>query len=67
MDSNNRNGKRFSRINVENTTYEDDTLRRNDYEAVGFAENHYAARAHQDLIKTRGKSFTKEKNKVCLS
>jgi hypothetical protein len=39
-------------------------LKRNDYEAVGFAENHYAARAHQDLIVTRGKGFTKEKNKV---
>ncbi|KAI5810467.1 SRP40, C-terminal domain-containing protein [Pyronema omphalodes] len=35
----------------------------NGYEAAGFAENHYAARAHADLIVTKGKGFTKEKNK----
>lgn len=39
---------------------------RNDYEAVGFSDNHYAAKAHRDLIVTRGKGFTKEKNKVCF-
>ena len=29
----------------------------------GGAENSYGLKAHNDLIKTRGKGFTKEKNK----
>ncbi|KAF8244215.1 hypothetical protein K440DRAFT_559528, partial [Wilcoxina mikolae CBS 423.85] len=55
--------KPFSRIDLDKISYEDEILMRNDYEAVGFAPDHYAARAHQDLIITKGKGFTKEKNK----
>lgn len=57
---------RFSRIDPTKIKFEDPTIADNRYESAGFDENHYAARAHKDLIVTKGKGFTKEKNKVCL-
>ncbi|KAF3196664.1 hypothetical protein TWF106_003519 [Orbilia oligospora] len=50
--------KPFSRINIEKITYEDDALKDNSFNGAT-----YAQRAHEDLIVTRGKGFTKEKNK----
>lgn len=45
----------------------DERLKDNTFESLGFSENHYTMKAHRDLIVTKGKGFTKEKNKVSPS
>lgn len=50
----------FSRIDMSKITYANEALRTNAY--VG-PENEYGAKASSDLMKTKGKGFTKEKNK----
>ncbi|TGZ78710.1 hypothetical protein EX30DRAFT_309667, partial [Ascodesmis nigricans] len=55
--------KRFSRIDMSKVAYERDGLEDNTFLAAGFDETHYSFKAHQDLIVTKGKGFTKEKNK----
>lgn len=50
----------FSRIDMNKIQYANDALRTNAY--VG-PDNEFGAQASVDLLKTRGKGFTKEKNK----
>ncbi|KAJ1989671.1 jun-like transcription factor [Coemansia spiralis] len=71
---NNRNPKRggkaqnvpntpFCRIKPEEVIYADDRLKDNKYTSKGGVSNDFGYKAHMDLIVTRGKGFTKEKNK----
>ncbi|KAJ2138507.1 jun-like transcription factor [Coemansia sp. RSA 678] len=53
----------FCRIKPEDVVYVDDRLKDNRYLAKGNTEGDFGYKAHRDLIVTRGKSFTKEKNK----
>jgi hypothetical protein len=55
--------KPFSRIEYDKIHYADERVKDNTFEALQLPENHYTVRAHQDLIVTKGKGFTKEKNK----
>ncbi|KAJ3250557.1 hypothetical protein HDU77_006568, partial [Chytriomyces hyalinus] len=55
--------ERFQRIKAEEVTFKDDRLKDNRFEAKGGAISSYGMKAHQDLIVTRGKGFTAEKNK----
>jgi hypothetical protein len=56
--------KRFCRIDLEKVEFLDERLRNNTFVAKGGdAEGSYGAKAHRDLIVTKGKGFTKEKNK----
>lgn len=58
--------KPFQRVDPTKVVYVDDRLKDNTFESLGFSENHYTMKAHRDLIVTKGKGFTKEKNKVGL-
>ncbi|KAI0075262.1 hypothetical protein K474DRAFT_1600089, partial [Panus rudis PR-1116 ss-1] len=58
-----RNGERFQRVKPENVTFADERLKNNGFESRGAGENDYGAKAHRDLIVTRGAGFRKEKNK----
>lgn len=53
---------RFQRVKSDQTTFLDDRMRDMSYMAKPGAGD-WGARANEDLIKTRGKNFTKEKNK----
>ncbi|KAJ2386563.1 jun-like transcription factor [Coemansia sp. RSA 2603] len=53
----------FCRIRPEDVVYADERLKDNRYMAKGGVENDFGYKAHRDLIVTRGKGFTKEKNK----
>ncbi|PVV02459.1 hypothetical protein BB560_003083 [Smittium megazygosporum] len=55
--------KHFSRINPEKVEFLDERLKDNTYLAKGETQNDFGLKAHHDLIVTRGKGFTKEKNK----
>lgn len=50
----------FSRIDMSKIQYANEALRNNAY--IG-PDNEFGAKASADLLKTRGKGFTKEKNK----
>jgi len=53
----------FQRIKAEEITFHDQRLQDNTFVARNGALNDYGARAHRDLIVTRGDGFRKEKNK----
>ena len=53
----------FRRVKAEEVTFQDDRLRDNSFSARPAGMSDYGARASADLIVTRGKGFTKEKNK----
>jgi len=53
----------FQRIKAVDVTYHDDRLKDNTFVARNGAVNDYGAKAHRDLIVTRGDGFRKEKNK----
>ncbi|KAJ1810501.1 jun-like transcription factor [Coemansia sp. RSA 2598] len=53
----------FCRIKPEDVVYADDRLKDNRYVSKGGVDNDFGYKAHMDLIVTRGKGFTKEKNK----
>ncbi|KAJ2095590.1 jun-like transcription factor, partial [Coemansia sp. S142-1] len=53
----------FCRIRPEDVVYADERLKDNTYISKGGFENDFGYKAHMDLIVTRGKGFTKEKNK----
>ncbi|KAJ2849037.1 jun-like transcription factor [Coemansia brasiliensis] len=53
----------FCRIKPEDVQYADERLKDNRYTSKGGIEGDFGLKAHKDLIVTRGKSFTKEKNK----
>ena len=53
--------RRFQRVKAENVDFLKTELKDNRFEAKGGAINSYGMKAHQDLIVTRGKGFTKEK------
>ncbi|KAI8910505.1 SRP40, C-terminal domain-containing protein, partial [Entophlyctis helioformis] len=53
----------FQRVRPEEVVFVDEKLKDNRFESKGGASMSYGLKAHQDLIKTRGKGFTKEKNK----
>lgn len=55
-------GERFQRVKSNEVQYLDDRLRDMSYEAKS-GSGDWGARANADLIVTRGKAFTKEKNK----
>ncbi|WFC98837.1 jun-like transcription factor [Malassezia yamatoensis] len=55
-------GERFQRVKSDRATILDERLRDMSYAAKSGAGD-YGARANADLIVTRGKAFTKEKNK----
>lgn len=55
-------GERFQRVKSDQVQFLDDRLKDMSYEAKSGAGD-WGARANADLIKTRGKGFTKEKNK----
>ncbi|KAJ2635250.1 jun-like transcription factor [Coemansia sp. RSA 1286] len=59
----NRPNVPFCRIRPEDVVYADDRLKDNRYMSKGGVENDFGYKAHMDLIVTRGKGFTKEKNK----
>ena len=54
--------ERFQRIKAQEPTAEEPEFN-NRYEVKSAPQNDYGARAHQDLIVTRGAGFRKEKNK----
>ncbi|KAI9328392.1 SRP40, C-terminal domain-containing protein, partial [Obelidium mucronatum] len=51
------------RVKAEKVEFADERLKDNRFEAKGGAISSYGMKAHQDLIVTRGKGFTAEKNK----
>ncbi|KAF8077747.1 SRP40, C-terminal domain-containing protein, partial [Lyophyllum atratum] len=51
----------FQRVNPDKVTQE--IVQQNGYVAKAAPMNDYGARAHEDLIVTRGAGFRKEKNK----
>ncbi|KAM0750246.1 hypothetical protein T439DRAFT_289488, partial [Meredithblackwellia eburnea MCA 4105] len=53
----------FQRIKAEDVTYADPRLMDNSFAARPAGSSDYGAKASADLIVTRGKGFTKEKNK----
>ncbi|KAJ1861639.1 jun-like transcription factor [Coemansia sp. RSA 989] len=53
----------FCRIKPEDVQYADERLKDNRYTSKGGIDGDFGFKAHKDLIVTRGKSFTKEKNK----
>ncbi|KAH9981146.1 SRP40, C-terminal domain-containing protein [Lactifluus volemus] len=53
----------FQRVKVEMTEYHDENLRDNTFESRAARPDDYGAKAHRDLIVTRGDGFRKEKNK----
>ncbi|KAJ2342857.1 jun-like transcription factor [Coemansia erecta] len=53
----------FCRIKPEDVVYADNRLKDNRYMSKGSVDGDFGYKAHRDLIVTRGKSFTKEKNK----
>ncbi|KAJ2743697.1 jun-like transcription factor [Coemansia sp. BCRC 34301] len=53
----------FCRIRPEDVVYADERLKDNTYISKGGVDNDFGYKAHMDLIVTRGKGFTKEKNK----
>ncbi|KAJ1676426.1 jun-like transcription factor, partial [Spiromyces aspiralis] len=56
--------ERFSRINEKEVVYADDRLKDNTFTGKNQGvEGDYGYKAHLDLVVTRGKGFTKEKNK----
>ncbi|RPB17281.1 hypothetical protein P167DRAFT_479498, partial [Morchella conica CCBAS932] len=55
--------KPFQRVDPTKVVYVNERLKDNTFESLGFSENHYTMKAHRDLIVTKGKGFTKEKNK----
>lgn len=57
-----KQGERFQRVRSDKVEFQDDRLRDMSYDAKSGAGD-WGARANADLIVTRGKSFTKEKNK----
>merc|ERR1711939_1219957 len=56
-------GERFQRIKADDVAYHDQRLADNSFAGRQGEENDYGARASRDLLVTRGKGFTKEKNK----
>ncbi|KAJ9048195.1 jun-like transcription factor [Entomophthora muscae] len=54
---------RFCRIKDDDVVFADPRLQDNTFTSKGGAEGSYGEKAHRDLIVTRGKGFTKEKNK----
>jgi len=58
-----KNNVPFQRIKADDVTYHDDRLKDNTFVARNGAVNDYGAKAHRDLIVTRGDGFRKEKNK----
>ena len=62
--ANQRQVERFQRIKPEEVEFANEKLKDNRFVKKGGAdESSYGYKAHVDLIKTRGKGFTKEKNK----
>ncbi|KAJ2797530.1 jun-like transcription factor [Coemansia guatemalensis] len=53
----------FCRIRPEEVVYADERLKDNTYLSKGETIGDFGYKAHKDLIVTRGKAFTKEKNK----
>ncbi|KAJ2799665.1 jun-like transcription factor [Coemansia helicoidea] len=53
----------FCRVRPEEVVYADERLKDNRYLSKGDVDNDFGYKAHKDLIVTRGKAFTKEKNK----
>ncbi|KAI9297071.1 hypothetical protein K502DRAFT_288563, partial [Neoconidiobolus thromboides FSU 785] len=53
----------FCRIKDEDAVVHDERLMDNRFTSKGGAFGSYGEKAHNDLIVTRGKGFTKEKNK----
>ncbi|KAI8607443.1 SRP40, C-terminal domain-containing protein, partial [Chytriomyces sp. MP71] len=53
----------FQRIKAEQVEFANERLKDNRFETKGGAISSYGMKAHQDLIVTRGKKFTAEKNK----
>lgn len=53
----------FQRVKADQVTYLDDRMKDMSYAGIGLNGDEYGARASRDLIVTRGKGFTKEKNK----
>ncbi|KAJ2079045.1 jun-like transcription factor [Coemansia sp. RSA 988] len=53
----------FCRIRPEDVVYADERLKDNTYISKGETTGDFGYKAHKDLIVTRGKAFTKEKNK----
>jgi hypothetical protein len=54
----------FQRVKADQVSFLDDRLRDMSYASKqGVTSDEYGARASKDLIVTRGKGFTKEKNK----
>ncbi|KAJ2450812.1 jun-like transcription factor [Coemansia sp. RSA 2336] len=53
----------FCRIKPEDVQYADDRLKDNRYTSKGGIDGDFGFKAHRDLVVTRGRSFTKEKNK----
>lgn len=51
----------FQRVDASKVQFEHEILKDNTFKG---AKGSYGEKAHQDLIVTRGKGFTKEKNKV---
>ncbi|KAJ2607520.1 jun-like transcription factor [Coemansia sp. RSA 1365] len=56
-------GTPFCRIRPEDVVYADERLKDNTYISKGETNGDFGYKAHKDLIVTRGKAFTKEKNK----
>ncbi|KAK5668666.1 jun-like transcription factor [Batrachochytrium dendrobatidis] len=55
--------QRFQRVRAEEVEFADEKLKDNRFVSKGGADGDYGYKAHMDLIVTRGKGFTKEKNK----
>jgi hypothetical protein len=53
----------FKRVRAEEVEFLDNRLRDNSFMGKSGGGDTYGMKAHQDLIVTRGKGFTKEKNK----
>ncbi|ORX90377.1 hypothetical protein K493DRAFT_230804 [Basidiobolus meristosporus CBS 931.73] len=53
----------FCRIKDEDVVFHDERLMDNTFMSKGGSLGSYGHKAHNDLIVTRGKGFTKEKNK----
>ncbi|KWU41739.1 hypothetical protein RHOSPDRAFT_10393, partial [Rhodotorula sp. JG-1b] len=55
--------ERFRRVKAEEIEFVDERLKDNSFAARPAGMSDYGAKASADLIVTRGKGFTKEKNK----
>lgn len=55
--------KRFQRVDASQVTFDREELRDNTFLSKGGADGSYGMKAHNDLIKVRGKDFRAEKTK----